>query len=47
MALDRDQVGLLFKIDVNSMDARQQLELFQGVVQGNGRGDIGATVTSG
>jgi hypothetical protein len=34
MALDRDQVGLLFKIDVNSMDARQQLELFQGVVQG-------------
>lgn len=34
MALDRDQVGLLFNIDVNSMDARQQLELFQGVVQG-------------
>jgi len=34
MALDRDQVGLLFKIDVNSLDARQQLELFQGVVQG-------------
>lgn len=34
MALDRDQVGLLFNIDVNAMDARQQLELFQGVVQG-------------
>ena len=34
MALDRDQVGLLFNIDVNAMDARQQLELFQGVVEG-------------
>ena len=34
MALDRDQVGLLFNIDVNSMDARQQLELFQGILQG-------------
>jgi hypothetical protein len=34
MALDRDQVGLLFNIDVNAMDARQQIELFQGVVEG-------------
>lgn len=34
MALDRDQVGLLFNIDVNAMDARQQIELFEGVVEG-------------
>ena len=34
MALDRDQVGLLFQVNADTMDARQQLELFQGVVEG-------------
>lgn len=34
MALDRDQVGLLFQVNADTMDARQQLELFKGVVEG-------------
>ena len=34
MALDRDQVGLLFQVNADTMDARQQMELFQGVVEG-------------
>lgn len=34
MALNRDQVGLTFQIDVDAMDAQQQLALFRGVVEG-------------
>lgn len=34
MALDRNQAGLLFKIDVDTMDGAQQIELFKGVVSG-------------
>ena len=34
MALDRNQAGILFKIDVDAMDGAQQIELFKGVVSG-------------
>lgn len=34
MALDREQVGLLFKVSADSTDARRDLELFQGVAEG-------------
>lgn len=34
MALDRDQVGLLFKVNADTTDAVQSMQLFRGVVEG-------------